>query len=315
MAEAGSSPLGLGIDVGGGGSRWALARASGEVLARGTAAPFVGAMVASDGGLAQVRATLEEIATAAGSAARAGAGVEAFGAVVAGVTGHDADSGPVLHTLLAETLALSAAAVHLFNDVELACRLAFEPGTGCLVYAGTGSIGVFVDAAGRFHRVGGRGGLIGDEGSGYWIAREALARLWRAEDESPGSVTAGALGRHLAAALGGPSWDHTRHALVHRSRGEFGHLALAVAAAAAEDAMAAQVLCEAGAALARLARVLLQRHGTALPAAVAGRVFDLDPLVLKAMQADLPVGTVLRRVAGNTEAGAAVRAARAAVAA
>jgi len=200
MAEAPAAPpIALGLDVGGSASRWALAGADGAVFAAGVVAPFSGAMIHSPAGRPHVEAALGELARAV----RAAAPGCVLGAVWAGVTGYDAESGPALREAMTAALAAEARRITLLNDVELACRLRFQPGTGCLVYAGTGSIGVFVDASGQCHRVGGRGGLIGDEGSGYWVAKEALARLWRAEDERPGSAAAGALGCHLFAAIGG----------------------------------------------------------------------------------------------------------------
>jgi hypothetical protein len=69
--------------------------------------------------------------------------------------------------------------------MEIAYRASFAPGEGYLVYAGTGSIGAFIDADGQFHRAGGRGVVLDDGGGGFWIAREALRHIWRLEDERP----------------------------------------------------------------------------------------------------------------------------------
>jgi N-acetylglucosamine kinase-like BadF-type ATPase len=52
-------------------------------------------------------------------------------------------------------------------------------GIACI--AGTGSIAVGV-AAGREERAGGWGYLLGDEGSGYWVVREALRELALRQD-------------------------------------------------------------------------------------------------------------------------------------
>src|SRR6185295_19261309 len=48
--------------------------------------------------------------------------------------------------------------------------------------AGTGSIAYGRNAQGEAARAGGWGHMIGDEGSGYWIGREALAAVMRAAD-------------------------------------------------------------------------------------------------------------------------------------
>ena len=49
-------------------------------------------------------------------------------------------------------------------------------------HAGTGSIVYGRNASGLAARAGGWGHMIGDEGSGYWIGREALAAVVRAAD-------------------------------------------------------------------------------------------------------------------------------------
>ena len=51
--------------------------------------------------------------------------------------------------------------------------------TGIALIAGTGSVAWGVDASGREVRAGGWGYLLGDEGSGYWIGREAVRRVLR----------------------------------------------------------------------------------------------------------------------------------------
>src|SRR5262249_43297302 len=53
---------------------------------------------------------------------------------------------------------------------------------GIVIIAGTGSIVYGRNAAGEAARAGGWGHMIGDEGSGYWIGREALAAVMRAGD-------------------------------------------------------------------------------------------------------------------------------------
>lgn len=284
MTSSKSTPLGLGLDAGGTSTRWALADASGTLVAEGSAGGFSGTQMTSPEGVAQVAGVLADIAT---QALRHGAAASVW----AGVTGFDGDfegEGPApLAVLVAQTFSLDAGAVRLFNDIELACRAAFAPGAGYLVYAGTGSVAAFIDDAGVQHRAGGRGGLIDDGGSGYWIAREALRHIWRAEDEAPGAWQQSPLARCVFDTLGGNDWGTTRNWVYGASRGQLGTLALAVAQAAQQgDGVALDILRSAGLELARLGRALVQRHG-ARPVMLAGRAYQLHPVIEATVRSEL----------------------------
>ncbi len=73
-----------------------------------------------------------------------------------------------------KTLRGAARRVHVLSDVELAHYAAFGGGPGILIVAGTGSVAYARDAKGKTERAGGWGALLGDEGSAFWIGREAL---------------------------------------------------------------------------------------------------------------------------------------------
>lgn len=315
--------LGLGLDAGGTRTRWALARAGGTVFAEGTVPGFSGTQLFTPDGRVQVEAALREMAAEVGHALQAqaaGQGHVALG-VWAGVTGHDAQAGHELeravgHALQAglgampghEPPLVRAVTLHplvLDSDIALLARVCFAPGEGVVVVAGTGSVAVHRDTGGRLHRVGGRGGLLGDEGSGYAIAREALAMVWRAEDNTPGFIHTSVLAQELLDALGGRDWAATRRFVYGgASRGAFGELALAVARAAGRgDAQALTLLERAGRELGRLATLLMQRHGVR-EVLVSGRVPLLHPAVEQALRAALPAGVhlVLRQVALHREA-------------
>ena len=60
------------------------------------------------------------------------------------------------------------------SDARIALEGAFKGKAGIILIAGTGSIAFGKDPEGNVHRVGGWGRILGDEGSGYAIAREAL---------------------------------------------------------------------------------------------------------------------------------------------
>jgi N-acetylglucosamine kinase-like BadF-type ATPase len=72
--------------------------------------------------------------------------------------------------------------VVVVNDALIALVSGARDEPGILINAGTGSIVYGRSAAGEAARAGGWGHMIGDEGSGYWIGREALAAVMRAAD-------------------------------------------------------------------------------------------------------------------------------------
>lgn len=72
----------------------------------------------------------------------------------------------------------------VISDIELAYLANFSVGRGILLYAGTGSVAYAIDENGGTHKVGGWGYLLGDEGAGYWIGREAIRHvLFQIESE------------------------------------------------------------------------------------------------------------------------------------
>ena len=72
--------------------------------------------------------------------------------------------------------------VHVTTDAAITLEAAFPNQAGIVLIAGSGSIAYGRDADGTIYRVGGLGWQLGDEGSGYALAREALAAVARAED-------------------------------------------------------------------------------------------------------------------------------------
>jgi N-acetylglucosamine kinase-like BadF-type ATPase len=111
----------------------------------------------------------------------------------------------------------------IVNDAELVIAAGSELGWGIGLIAGTGSICVGRAPDGRVTRSGGWGHLIGDEGSAYGVAIEAMRRLVRWNDGRDREVSGGAALRDaLNTALGTGSpvgwvtilydrdWDRTR---------------------------------------------------------------------------------------------------------
>lgn len=87
----------------------------------------------------------------------------------------------------------------LVPDVALLVAGASSDGTGIALVAGTGSIAWGIDCQGRVARAGGWGYFLGDEGSGYWVGRQALGAVVRAAD---GRDQATALTEAVLAKLG-----------------------------------------------------------------------------------------------------------------
>src|SRR5437773_2840775 len=72
--------------------------------------------------------------------------------------------------------------VVVVNDALIALAAGAGDAPGIVIIAGTGSIVYGRNARDEAARAGGWGHIIGDEGSGYWIGREALAAIMRAVD-------------------------------------------------------------------------------------------------------------------------------------
>jgi N-acetylglucosamine kinase-like BadF-type ATPase len=285
-----TTALGLGLDAGGTQTRWALAQVDGHVLAEGQVAGLSGLQLASSAG----RVSLAQISQVLASAVLARGRPRGIYAGITGVGESDGPAAAQLRELLSQALGLAPAAIFVGSDMDIAYRSAFAPGEGYLLYAGTGAIAAFIDEQGRMQRAGGRGPLLGDEGGGFWIAREALAQVWRREDEAPGAWRDSALARRLFEALGDSDWARSRAFVYGGERGDMGRLALAVAAAAEQDgdAQARALLYRAGQELARLALALIRRYG-ARPVVAAGRALQLHPLLGEGLRAGLPGDTSL----------------------
>jgi glucosamine kinase len=159
----------LGLDVGGTHSRARLVR-DGSVVgeANGPSASLAAAGRGRAG--AAVRALLGDLALGPG------AGLDA---VCVGTAGTGAAESDAFFVELLSPLTTDGRVV-VVNDARIVLAAGgLTEGIACI--AGTGSIAVGV-AAGREERSGGWGYLLGDEGSGYWVVREALRELALRQD-------------------------------------------------------------------------------------------------------------------------------------
>src|SRR5262245_395109 len=178
----------LAVDGGGTTTQALVAGLDGTVLARGFGPSSnlhnVGferscqaLATAIDGALAQRRGALAGPAAASGPRwAAAG-----FASACLGLSGVDSaeDEALVSRWLREQAVAPRTMVV---NDSELVLAAGTPAGWGVALISGTGSVCLGRTAEGRSARVGGWGPLLGDEGSGYHIARLALLRATQAAD-------------------------------------------------------------------------------------------------------------------------------------
>ncbi|HYZ02664.1 MAG TPA: BadF/BadG/BcrA/BcrD ATPase family protein, partial [Candidatus Binatia bacterium] len=212
------------------------------------------------------------------------------GAVCAGAAGiGDAAAAGRLRELLDDLL--PGARVLVVTDARLVLAAAGLD-AGVALVAGTGSIAFGRNAAGVEVRAGGWGPLLGDEGSGYWIVREAVRQALRAEDAGRPPSPAH---RALVAEAGAATALELGH-LLHDERdpGRWAALAPTVLAWADRDPDAAAIVRRGGAGLARLAaRVRERLREPRLPVVLAGGLLLGTPALEREVRARL-AGPVLR---------------------
>lgn len=170
----------LGID--GGGTHTVAMLAQGDlILGRGDAGP---SNLQSVGVSRALGALNQAIARAF---ADAGCHRVTVGAVCLGLAGADR---PAEKQLLREWVNRQHVAqwTDVTNDGALLLAAGTPDGWGVAVIAGTGSICVARSPDGRMIRTGGWGYLLGDEGSGYAIAMQALNAITRSTDHRAGST-------------------------------------------------------------------------------------------------------------------------------
>jgi N-acetylglucosamine kinase-like BadF-type ATPase len=179
------------------------------------------------------------------------------------------------------------------NDALIALEAGVPGAPGVVVVAGTGSIAYGRDANGRAARAGGWGYVLGDEGSGYWLGRQALRAVVRAAD---GRGRATALSRRVLAHYQVERAQDLVWEVYHGGLKPTAIAALAseVGAAAAEgDALATQIIDAAASELAGAAasvarRLSLDRCPVVLAGGVLRGVAPLRTRVLADLGRALP---------------------------
>ena len=162
----------VGVDAGGTKTAVIVAEAE-RVVARATGP---GAKMRSGKGIACATVIAEVARQALAEAGRLRAEM-----IIAGVAGagREEEREELRQALRSEDL---AERIVVTGDTEIALAAAFGDRPGIVVTAGTGSMAIARDPAGRLHRAGGLGWQMGDEGSGYAIGRAALGAVGRAAD-------------------------------------------------------------------------------------------------------------------------------------
>lgn len=280
----------LGVDAGGSRTRCVLLDAEGRTRGRGEAGR---ANPRSTSPAAAASAVRDAIAA---TLAAAGADRHDLRAVGIGWSGLEAPGTEAdARRLLGEAFPEEADVV-LDTDVYAAHVGAFAGGPGVLLVAGTGSIALAVDAAGRRSRVGGWGHRYGDEGSAVWITTEAVKRALRTVD---GRDTAGRLWQALAAFVGVSHGDDPEPSSAtltgwlyapEREISDVARFAARVHVLARQgDEASRTVLREAGRHLAELATAAAGRLSTAPPHRIActGGVWQNNEVVRAAFEAAL----------------------------
>lgn len=154
-----------GIDAGQSSTTAAIADESGRIIARGTAGP------ADEIGQSAHSTRLRDALGGAIQSALREAKLpndSQFDAIVAGISGYEG-------TIFGAPPHLPTKHLELLHDAPIAHAAALGGKPGVVVIAGTGSVAYTRTAEGRAALTGGWGYLFGDEGSAFWIVRNAVS--------------------------------------------------------------------------------------------------------------------------------------------
>ena len=261
----------VGLDVGGSKTHAVLADATG-VLAETVVGSANVASVGAREATRQLSAALDRL------------GATDVGVVCAGAAGADsAEQREQLGALIAGLL--PAARVEVVHDARLLLAAAGLD-TGIALISGTGSVAWGSTPDGRSARAGGWGYLLGDEGSGYGVARaavrHALGRLDRGE--APDRLT-----EALVAGCGLTAPQHLQERFYANPERRYWarQAGVVFTCAAAGDPAAQAVVDEAATALATLVRTVARVLGSTGPLVCAGGLITHQPSLLARLRSDL----------------------------
>jgi N-acetylglucosamine kinase-like BadF-type ATPase len=166
------------------------------------------------------------------------------------------------------------------NDALIALIAGVGDAPGVVLIAGTGSIAYGVNQTGVAARAGGWGFVLGDEGSGYWIGRQALAAVVReADGRGPKTELTPLVLRHFnLSRVDGLVREVYDRGLQRQAIAAIGFVV--EHARAAGDMTAAEILNRAGEELTRAAASVIARlemRGQAFGTVLAGGMFRVIP--------------------------------------
>ena len=276
MKPGAEAPLVLGLDIGGSSSRARLAE-GGRTLSEASAPGANVALI--DPGVVEERLTslIEQL------------GSRHPATCCAGAAGAEVPAGKRrLEELLARLL--PGASVLVVHDTRLILAAAGLD-VGIALIAGTGSVAYARNDDGHEARAGGWGWMLGDEGSGAWIVREALRELMRRREEG---VQLSVLGERMLVATESDDLLETisRVQLYHEA-GQWAALAGEVFDSVALDAGAARIIDSAADALASLALRAGAKVGVDGPVVMAGGLITNFPDLASRVQARVGSAIVL----------------------
>ncbi len=266
----------FGADGGGTKTLGILADQEGKILAQRTA----GASNVNVVGMDRAARTLYELLQDCCS--DAGCTIAELRAIVLGLAGAGREEN---RNRLSERLcALAGRPLPLLieTDARVALEGAFDGGPGVVIIAGTGSIVMGKNAAGDIASVGGWGRVLGDEGSGYWLGREAVRSLTRYYDGRNGSPM-------LAEMIGKEFGLDSRERIVAAAyQEEFDFAALApvvLRAAEMNDSDAMEILATGAKELAEQVRAVVERFSERVPIALLGSLLENENVYSRIVKA------------------------------
>lgn len=202
--------------------------------------------------------------------------------VLAGAGGVDTPHDAAALTQLIRSVAEAAAGAGPASETPVIAvhdtRLILAAGghtEGIAVIAGTGSVAWGVNASGHGTRAGGWGYLLGDEGSGYWLGREAVRHVLRdAQHRGASDVTPAEDDRFARAVLGHAGVDTPTELIAafhdRPDRTHWAGLARTVIELAPHDDAARELVSAAAAHLAELSITVARNLGEPLPVVMGG---------------------------------------------